>query len=302
MALIPKPVRWEVALDYARLTWSNLADDKAIRDILRKVAYTCVVDAEGQVPDFEPWAWLGYVGSKSEHAAYGSGAQGSILQVSGGAADVLRHLDFPSGRASRCDVAITLWYEQDNPMVAERVAERSAAVSKTRGAVAWSVNLRRGYGKGDTAYIGARTSDRYIRVYDKWRQSKEREEYKYAWRVEVEYKNAPAAALWARAHKGECTRETLAATVREECRRKGVWLPALEPATCAPVVAAPSVRTSVDSRLAWLQGQVAPAVEKLLQAGVSRDTILTALGLQRVDPDVLARSYATATNKEGPNG
>lgn len=283
MRLVPEPVMWDAAYDYVRLT---SREDKGYEDTLgvyERTAHQVVAEGDGVVPVWKPWGMQGYNGKTSGGVSYGRGTQGYIYQASGWAAARSRDLAPPWHNCPRVDVAVTLWYEHDNPMVASRVAERSAEIAGARGAIGWNVRHIRGFGGGDTTYIGSRSSDHYIRIYDKWRESGEDEAYRFAWRIEIEAKGDTAAQIWAAAHSQAPGREYLAALVQEQCRKRGVYLPMLDRMRPCPPRQYKPEGDANDRRLAWLKNQVAPACERLLTAGVYRDTILQALGLSAAE-------------------
>lgn len=297
MRLIPEPVMWDAAYDYVRLTAKELPGDDETAFLYQRAARHVLARVEGEAHNFKQWYWLGYRGETCDCVQYGTGPAGHIFQASRWAADDARGLALRYDGVPRVDVAVTLWYEQDDPGVAERVADRSAAISASKGAVGWKVNLRKGYGNGDTAYIGARTSDCYIRVYDKWREGGQKEEYRYAWRVECEWHNEAAASIWAAAGSSSPGREYLAAIVAGECRRRGVYLPALAPRGLPIPPRYRRVETTTESRLAWLENQVAPAVASLMADGVRPDHICGILGIPAPLPDEQPRSCGSSAKE-----
>lgn len=289
----PAVVKWSANVDYVRLT-SKGENLGTVEGLYSAVVHSAVVPDTGATPEFKPWGWMGYRGEQSAHGAYGTGAQGSILQASSWAAQNVCSMAPPYAGVPRCDVAVTVWFDRDAEWVAEAVAHDAHSYAGTQGAVGASVRLVKGFGKGDTAYIGSRVSDRFVRVYDKWRESGEDEEYRHAWRFEVEYKNGPAAKAWATATGPASDAPGLAAMVGGELRGRGIVLPRLEGLCAVYRIPAKAAQDSVDRKLAWLQNQVRPSIDKMLAQGVSLNHILDVLGLTVAGPKELARSCATS--------
>lgn len=276
---LDQPVMWYAGPDYLRLTTKGVNDGGYTHEVYKRVARAVVAaGAEGAI-DFEPWAWLGYYGERCASVAYGSGAQGSLLQVAGWQAQDEALLGAPWDNVARLDVQLSVWYENDVPGVARECARRSRAYSSLTHGARWKVRYIDGGDDGDTTYIGSRASDCYVRIYDKWRESGRDDDYLYCWRYEIELKGAQAAAAWQ--EKGATAHDpnVWARFVLSRLALKGIVVPGVR---AANVAAAPPVRkeaTTNDRRLAWLRNQVAPAIDKLLAAGVKLDTVVEVLGL-----------------------
>jgi len=274
-------VGWDAHYDYVRLTQKAQAwRDPAALDLYLRQALLCVVAVEhAEVPEARPWAWMGYVGRSYGSAQAGSAAHGCILQASGYAADALRELDPPWDNVSRCDIALDVWYDQDPGELVRQCAQVSAAASRGKGARAWRVAHIDGYGNGDTTYLGARTSDLFIRIYDKMRESEGRADYTNCLRFEVELKGRDAIEAWAVEAGTPPSRHWLASFVLARLAERGVQLEVPDHLV-VPTGARPALRRpSTESRLAWLENQVRPAIDKLIGSGVRSSYIRTVLGL-----------------------
>jgi hypothetical protein len=230
----------------------------------------------------EPWRFMQYTGYRRGRAAFGrSGAQGDIFQASGVAADIARELSPPHLNVSRCDIQITMWYDADNPDVAQRLAPVALDYADKRGRAGARPRLISGYGTGDTLYVGSRSSDVFIRIYDKWRESKLNAEFQYAWRFEVELGGDAAKRAW----RGDITDGEypgmldVASIVSAYMRRRGIELPELS-GVYAREIPKPDKDTDAQTRsLQWLRNQVSPTIGRLLTDGIELDQVLDALGL-----------------------
>lgn len=282
-----KPVLWFAAFDYVRLTRRVQQDDEAAKALYGKAAYGSVASGDGEVPTFKPWAWQGYYGESCGNAAYGAGNQGTLLQASGWAADNLQGMGLPFDNAPRVDMQVTVWFDKDIPYIAKWGAELSNNARQNVHGGKWAIKVIDGYGSGDTLYLGSRTSENYIRVYDKWRESGKDEAYKYAWRFEVELKNTRAVEAWSGACSLRQSPETIAGTVRWYLASRGVYLPRTVSSVLAARPEKPNRDTDNERRLAWLYNQVRPSIDKMLATGVPLDRVLSALGLDGTDTGVL---------------
>lgn len=270
---------WDANYDYVRLTARGGSEDDAAAILYRQAARACVARALGGECSLRPWAWQGYRGASGPGAAYGTRWDGHIFQASGYAAHDARGLGLLWDNVPRVDVALTVWYEQDECASIAHHAKVSRRFSASKGVSGWKVTHIDGGEHGTTTYVGSRTSDIFIRIYDKDRESEGDEDYENAIRYEVEFKGEAAKEVWAAAHRTTPSREYLASLVQNVCTPRGVHLPLLAPASLAqaPVIKPP--KTDTERRLAWLRNQVAPSIDKLLTDGVHRDTILAELGL-----------------------
>lgn len=270
---------WDGGIDYLRLTARRTNEDTGVYDVYRKVALACMAaTGEGQT-ESRPWNWQGYSGFTGMGCSYGQSEQGYIFQVSGGAATYAASYPLPWDNCPRVDVQLTLWLNGDNPEVAHEVAEIANAYTRPNGGKKALPRYINGYGLGDTCYVGSRSSRRYIRVYDKARESKGDDTYAFAWRFEVECKEDLSPIVWEAAPRsGECA-GWAANYVHQELRSCGYILPTLAPSMRSLVTRRIRPKTTSETREVWLRDQVAPAVEKMLADGYNPAYIRELLGL-----------------------
>lgn len=270
---------WDAAFDYVRMSHSQGEGYEYAQRVYSIAARGTLARQEGGEVHERPWTAYGYRGASYGLVQMGEGPQGLILQASQWAANDIRALGLPYDNVSRADIAITVWYDGDPGAMVKGFAQKSEGARGFAGATGWRITHIEGYGNGDTTYLGARTSDIYVRIYDKGRESAERSEYTNALRYEVEYKGRAATAVWEGAHRAAPGRHWLACQVLQVLRRRGVYvaLPDEAPVPAIDLRTAPASDT--DKRLAWLRNQVAPSIDKLVAAGVSLDEVRQALGL-----------------------
>lgn len=276
----PEVKEWYAAYDYARLTRKPVHGPIQDALVCRRWLDEALVSGEGEVPAYEPWVWNGYGGYRSRYGAFGARLDGSIIQASSWAAQALWAVRPDFDGVPRCDLAVTVWLERDCPDTAERVADAASASQAGKGATARSVRLVKGYGNGDTAYIGARTSDSFIRVYDKWRESGKDEVYRYAWRIELQLAGAVAKAVWTASYGASSARSYLYSVVCRFAEQSGTPMPALQAADVLGDFREKREGDWIERRRAWLRNQVRPAIEKAMAAGLTVDAVLDELGLR----------------------
>lgn len=222
----------------------------------------------------------GYTGRAAGSVFWGLRKDGALLRHSGpGAHSTCELLDWARVKATRVDVQVTARYGEYHDDLAARTSQLVSERQKMDDPrVPPSPDFRKRHGRGDEFRVGARSSPRYGRLYDKWRESGE-DWAKYAWRWECEFKKmvAPATVLTLARHGW--SPEACASVVNAQWR---AWH--LNPpwrGGALPVAGSIGRRDSDPERvLRWLKTQVAPAVEKLIVAGYE-DAALTALGWNR---------------------
>ncbi len=217
----------------------------------------------------KPFHLLGFAGERCGRLAYGVCGRGVVVQLSGDLAHL--HLDDLLRRAerlSRIDLAVTVRLDDpDGRTPMEHCLEYQAWTPrgrpKARAKLIWSSD------GGTTFYIGNRSGDYQLRVYDKWRESRE-PRYERAIRYELECKGAAAVAV-ARSCAGAADRAAHCQTyVHNYCSEHGL---APRFACDGGRVLIPGFhrRTDADTRLAWIARQVAPAAAWLREHGREAD-------------------------------
>lgn len=238
------------------------------------------------------WSFQGYRGTRCESSAVGWRVDGCCIRLGGRAACTHWNNVVPlAGHVSRFDCAVTIQAEQGSGGYA-RAAYRSAIEAKPSVGRKPECTLLISTGGGETAYIGRRISDRFLRIYNKHAES--RGAYPPGtWRYEVEYKSGLAEQVARALILSTDSDQMLMNTVHEEMTRAGVVPPweidgieAVRPTT---------VRDQLDNarRMEWLKTSVRNSIDRLTSSYSERE-ILTALGLwhapSMMDPPILATS------------
>jgi hypothetical protein len=111
-------------------------------------------------------------------------------------------------------------------------------------------------------YIGSRASDVFVRIYDKFEESKQ-EEYKDCVRFEVEIKGRASKQLWKHMYESGAGVGYLVKLLVDVLRERGIDL-GIGSFDHIPTITLKKERTSVESTLAWLYRSVGPAVGRLV--------------------------------------
>ncbi len=223
------------------------------------------------------WAFQGYRGTRSESAAVGWRVDGCCIRLGGRAAgDHWNSVVAMAGHVSRIDCSVTVQTEPGTRGIA-REAYRSAVEAKRSLGRKPEATLVVSTGGGETAYIGRRISERFIRIYDKHAES--RGVYPAgSWRFEVEYKGTLAGSIGSGLIATTDPDNCILNTVHQELVVVGV-VPPFEPDT-ADAIHPTFVTDRLDNqrRMEWLRTSVRPSIERLTSSFSERE-ILEALGI-----------------------
>lgn len=230
--------------------------------------------------DARPWAHWGYSGFGTRQAHWGERPDTDILMLSGAVADKYLAEVLPlASHVSRLDTCVTVRVPDAPDDLIRR--EYNAAIGHVfAGGHKPSYELLQHSRKGDTLYIGSRSSRTFGRLYNKHRES-ELAFYAGCYRYEVEYKNNVAEhsahRLLAHPDRGA----TIQCDLHSFFEKRGVqpiWTPSSRRLPGAPF----RPHSDDNRRLLWLSGQVRKSVEGLIERGLE-DQVRFALGLDRPD-------------------
>ncbi len=223
----------------------------------------------------EPWSWQGYQGRTSPQASYGLRQDGMIIRLSGTTAQEKWHELVPlAAKVSRLDLQVTVRRDAYEGSLAQD-GRRTAILHQAGEGRPPRITLILGHPRGDTLYIGSRSSDRFGRVYDK-HESSPTDHPPGTWRYEVESKRE-VARLLARTILGSRDRErAIQSYVHNWFNMRGV--PPVWDSETLYQERAPTRPTTTETRLAWLRSSVAPLIRRM-EAKIGREAVLEALGL-----------------------
>ena len=223
------------------------------------------------------WHVRAFSGYQTESYALATDGEYVIAQLRGGQAD--RHwksvLPF-ADNVSRIDLQVTVNATERRAGVAEEVYRRARA-GANRGGRPPSCSLVVNSDQGQTAYVGRRTSDFFLRVYDKGVQG-ETAPPGCSWRWEVEVKGLPAWHLAKTIANERWAPELMAAYVRRQFQLRGV-----EPdwETSGSVSVAPLLREQKDDRrsLEWFRQAAPHTLARLVRHGFGAEVLEVLYGV-----------------------
>ena len=249
------------------------------RALLRVAERLHALEAE-QGNRVKPFSSQGYLGSQCARVRLGVCARGTMVQLSGDLAALAWDQVYPVAEdVTRVDFAVTARVAPNVDDVALR-HEAEYQVWKPKGRKKAECEYQR-WGKGGSKFvIGVRTSDYYLRVYDKERESQQ-ERYAGAWRYELECKAGTATRL-ALAYADTVDRAAFChGLVHDYCSDHGLT-PVFQPGSDRVLTPGLRRRSDATSRLAWYGGSVAPSLVLMRSWGYG-DLALERLGLVRMD-------------------
>lgn len=288
---VAMPDMWYAAPDWIRLTCKPGENPAAIQRAYEHVALTSAAWAGEDVRVREPWGFHGYRGSRVGPAAWGTGHEGMILDVSGPAAEIVRKYNPPFDNVARLDIAVTLFYSDDKHRTAINVARKSDSARRIVSHRPWKIRYIDGFGGGDTTYIGSRSSEKYLRCYDKYREQEEDEEWRYSWRFEAELKKSFGTQYWEGPKGSMPDAAYWAACALPIWADRGIKLPALLQGSLVAPARVPKPKTTNEKRLRWMARSVAPSVRRLLRSGIPLAQVAKALSGSEEPATMIALGY-----------
>jgi len=228
----------------------------------------------------------GFEGVRCGSVGFGESKWGAQITSTGSISeDVAIEFSLFDVKCTRIDLQITV---DKGEYVTEAIREHLAIAEKRESEDNRYPTVHSYSGKhtGFTVYIGARSSSRMIRIYDKFAESKEARFMGHV-RYELELKKPRSQKLWdkfAAAVVGGLewrnAQAILIGTLIHELEAKGIdcgfdFSDAMENAVDLTVARA---NTDLDRKLAWLRRSVRPTVQKLM-LHYPKEDIIGALGL-----------------------
>jgi DNA relaxase NicK len=270
----------ESQLDWLTLAVHNHQKTDQLRDHAQRWAEREVKNGERVAP----WRLNGYIGWRAGRVRYGERENAGLVQLSGDLAAARFDTLWPlRDNVSRLDVAVTVRADPPQPDHGRQAYLAAVAFREAHPRAARPSQHADADG-GWTTYIGDRSSDYFLRVYDK--EAEQRgdhddagaERYRACWRYELECKGFSAASVGLSLARAADRPAFCQSLLHQYACAHGI-----EPifADDGQRVLSPGFRrrSDRDTRLAWLHRSVKPAIEYLLQTG-TREEVMQALGLQ----------------------
>lgn len=236
------------------------------------------------------WAFYGYKGYSVGRVRYGERDEAACLQLSGDlAARNLSHTALLTDSITRLDIAVTVRLPEPDDEAGTRAYNEAVAARLVRPRAALPKLVRDG-NHGMTLYIGDRSSDVMLRMYNKEQErlaDKDKlaaEKYARCWRYEIEAKGkiAPQLARTIEAERGRA--DACQAIVHQWVVDHGMT-PLFPPSGSQALMPGFHRRSDRDRTLDWFRSSVGPSIRRLLQTGPSQE-VYDALGLPPPPPSI----------------
>lgn len=243
----------DAGIDYIRVTTTDAREQNKCSDY-----YLAIAKADKALGHKERAAGaFGFIGRATRHALMAYKKEWAMLQVSGSAAQESIMLVSERSQATRIDIQATILEGEEE--VRGKMLSLYEEACDWKGYKGRPAKVTGVFNRHDvqTIYIGSRSSDWFIRIYDKFAESG-KEEHRGCIRYEVEIKGRASKALWRlMAEKGKGVTYLLK-VLETHLKRNGIEMPKTWlPSTCPqmPIIE----RTTIESTMAWLRRAVAPA-------------------------------------------
>lgn len=263
-------VHLEAGVDYITMT---MGSDEMYSSRWWDEAMVLLEEEQANGSCLKQAAILGYNGALVGQVFVGQRNDGIVVRASGtAAARVYSALYNPFVRVSRLDIQATVWTSDRSFDIGPEAGRAAREWNRhPSGAIKRKVSEITGNDGGYTLYVGSRSSNSFLRLYDKNAQSKD-ERYTNAWRYEVQVQGTSASPL-AEAlttSKGPLA-ATIAATVYKYCMERGVTPIYSSSSSPIAVLSQQVEQSDVARMLQWLTKQVLPTVDRLKRMGYTAD-------------------------------
>lgn len=273
----------------SQLDWLTLSVHTRVKaDWLRYHADRWARQEAEQGNTTRPFRLNGYLGWRCGRVRYGERDNAGLVQLSGDLAawhfpDLYPNRD----NISRLDLAVTVdcLRPRDDHAREQYQAATAAYAEHPHGALPSLVQDGQG---GSTLYLGHRTSNLFLRLYNKGaealHQGTAEEALRYAncWRYEVECKGERALAYAHGVHQADSPTDYIRDTVHRIFTDHHVT-PLYDAGSSYFLVPGFRRRSDDDRRLAWFRRSVQPAVKQLVKDGRFTEA-LDALGINGLEP------------------
>lgn len=278
----------EIGVDW--LTATSQSDQSAA---LMQDIWQMVLENEDIGPKWlRDASWQGYVGYRAPHLFMGTRPDGTCIQLSSvmAARYTVDFLDV-GARPSRLDLQCTGKTDEGPGKAIEQMFNASKRFTPASGRPP-ELKMFVGRGGPEGLYVGRRSSEVMVRIYDKGKESREKQ-YDGCLRVEIELKAGTARRYAGALVTAVDKQEFIASVVRGVSEARGMALP-FPVYTDGMVLRKTTYITPVEGKMAWLLSQVSPTIRALIE-DVGWERVATA-----VFPDGLDTHTGYVTMSEMP--
>lgn len=277
------PVVFESQLDWLTCSVASAAKSET----LARTAHRLTAEEVLAGAKVRPFRLNGYLGWQAGRVRYGQREDASLIQLSGDLAEQqFRPMYGRADHITRLDLAVTVRLPVHSGMLGQEHYWQACDHHLRHPTSALPSAHQDGDG-GYTCYLGDRTSDYFLRIYDKQAECAAQDDpagvdrYRNAWRYELEVKGVSAHGVAERVFDSPHPSGTVRGLVHNHCVSHGIG-PAFDLSTPEQALPGFRRRSDRDTRLAWLGRSVRPAVGWLLENG-DRTAVLEQLGLIDLD-------------------
>lgn len=276
---LPGGYKQVFGVDWITLTWP--AATSMYYFVKHKPQKLLALLRDGLVSDDKllPAGRQGYTGWSQGRWFVGWRADGCMLIVTSHVADKFEHIPYiDEARCTRLDIKVDVYHGDPRPYVIGLAYDMAVAALEGRRGRPYAVKPHQPTDGPHGLEIGKRGVRLFVRVYDKWLQSKRDPHYEGVWRYEIELAKEAANEAFHAIRGGGRRRELERAYCIAGLAERGIVLAGVQHDERIVICSEPRRDTDDDRTMAWLAKLVRPAVERLLH-GRSRDDILDVLGL-----------------------
>lgn len=227
----------------------------------------------------KPFNWMSYRGERTRLVSWGEREDSGILILKSDRAQhwwsAVKHLPV---KCTRIDIAVDFHV---TPEESQTLAHKLYASSEETWGKDRVYSIFQNSGGGVTFYAGTREGDQMLRFYNKSAQQHRPDDNPVVWRCELEAKRKKAQQLWTSLRAQADPGPMAGFAVRTNVLR---WMLPVDFTSATILRNATLEKLSVvdqGTTLNWLKVQVAPAVERLINAGVIEE-VEQALGYRLV--------------------
>lgn len=264
--VLPEIVNADAGVDWLTCTQIRAGGTAALQEEVRRVVFREVEAGN----DRRTWKGQGYYGERAGGASWGV-REDTYLAVltSDCARDNWQSVSRWATNCSRIDLQVTLLLGKPDIFLFDQLEAHFLALPARRGRVPDICRVRDNKG-GNTIYIGSRTSDKYLRIYDKGVEGKTNVPGELI-RFEVEYKRglAKQCLTWLSAEQSptlSIAQKTVAAFKPLLVEFGG------SPLTIVEVARAERIPDN-KRRLAYLSKCVRPLIDRLRESGLGDEAM-----------------------------
>jgi DNA relaxase NicK len=274
---------FEAGVDYYRASAKHLETPVVDLDTAREWVRNTVEEFGVVTTAPKPQSFLDYKGYQLDSVFAGVRGDGVIFQVSGALARRAWQAVPMIAKATRIDLALTVHFEYDMPFLAMALGKEATRYEFGAGKEPDLTLFHSLREKGDTLTVGSRESAFYGRIYDKYRESGNSENFAYSWRWETELKRELAPHVLSEYRDSLNRPHAVSSIVAGMFADRGVECVGLTIPVRGVGRSLDRDETTYEAKIKHLRRNVAPMIHKLRADGAPDQFLAALLGLDVVE-------------------